>query len=58
MTGEPSGHADPGTATTGTKRPVRTADLADIGAQCDITGGLGSVAYQRLLRDDRERAGS
>lgn len=56
MTGEPSGHADPGTAATGTKRPVRAADLADIGAQCDITGGLGSVAYQRLLRDDRERA--
>lgn len=36
-----------------TRRPC-AADLARIGAHCDITGGLGSVAYQRRLRGYEE----
>lgn len=30
------------------------ADLARIGARCDITGSLGSIAYQRRLRGYEE----
>lgn len=36
------------------RRRVCAADLARVGASCDITCGLGSVAYQRLLRDSPE----
>lgn len=33
---------------------TRTVDLARIGARCDITGGLGSIADQRRLRGYEE----